>query len=127
MKNGKGILAVLGIFILGTIFGLVISFWIAPGITAQASTAQEILARRLNQRLARNLSLSAEQTQAIAGIIEDARVQLVEIRQETRPRVRQVLLSARERIRAQLNPEQQRRFDQLVGRNRALLNRLLSR
>ena len=72
-------------------------------------------------------SLSPAQERAINGIIGDARAQLLEIRKETRPRVRVVILNARERIRAQLNPEQQARFDRIVERNRILLNRWLSR
>jgi Spy/CpxP family protein refolding chaperone len=127
MKSWKALIAVLGIFVLGTIFGLVISFWIAPSVGAQASPAQEIVTRRFNQRLSRSLSLSPQQEQAIAGIIENTRTQLVEIREETRPHVRQVILNARGRIRAQLNSEQQLQFDRMVGRNRLRLNRLLSR
>jgi hypothetical protein len=127
MNRWKVFIAVLGIFILGTVFGLVISFWIMPSMGVQASPAREILAQRFNQRIARNLSLSPEQARAIAGIIAETRTQLVEIREETRPRVREVILNARGRIRAQLNPERQIRFDQMVGRNRVLLNRLVSR
>ena len=127
MRSWKAFVAVLGIFVLGTVFGLVISFWIMPSIGAQASPAQEILTRRFNQRIARNLSLSPEQARAIDGIIAETRTQLLEIREETRPRVREVILNASGRIRAQLNPEQQVRFDQMVGRNRVLLNRLMSR
>jgi len=127
MRSWKAFVAVLGIFVLGTVFGLVISFWIMPSIGAQAPPAQEILTRRFNQRIARNLSLSPEQARAIDGIIAETRTQLLEIREETRPRVREVILNASGRIRAQLNPEQQVRFDQMVGRNRVLLNRLMSR
>lgn len=127
MKSWKSVFAVLAVFILGTVFGLVISFWIAPATGGQASPAQEILSQRFNRRLAANLSLSPEQEKAISGIIADARTQLLQIRKETRPRVREVILNARERVRAQLNPEQQARFDRVIERNRRILNRLFSR
>ncbi len=118
MNTWKAVLGVLGIFILGTVFGLAISFWIAPRAAASAQPAQEILLQRLNQRLASRLALSPEQKQAIAAITDNARNQLLEIRKETRPRVRQVMQDARDKIRAQLNPEQQVQFDQLLRRNR---------
>jgi Spy/CpxP family protein refolding chaperone len=127
MKTWKAALGVLGIFILGTVFGLVISFWIAPRAARSMSPVQEILTQRLNQRLSANLSLSPEQKQAIAAITEDARNQLVAIRKETQPRVRQIIQDARNKIRAQLNPDQQARFDQLVRRNRMQFNRFLTR
>jgi len=127
MKSWKSILAVLAIFILGTVFGLVVSFWIMPSVGVQASPAQQVLNQRFNQRLVRNLSLSPEQEKAVSGIIADARTQLLEIRKETRPRVREVIVNARERIRTQLNPEQRAQFDRIIERNRLLLNRLLSR
>ncbi len=127
MSTWKATIAVLVIFILGIASGIVISYWITPRITANALPAQEILTRRMNERLARNLSLTPEQEQTISGIIDDARSQLTEIRKETRPRVRQVIVNARDRIRAQLNPEQQSRFDKILERNRRLLNRLFSR
>ena len=127
MKSWKSVFAALTVFILGTVFGLVISFWIAPSVGVQASPAQEILSQRFNQRLVANLSLSREQEKAISGIIADARTQLLEIRKETRPRVHEVILNARERVRAQLNPEQQARFDRVIERNRRILDRLFSR
>ncbi len=127
MSTWKATIAVLVIFILGIVSGIVISYWITPRITANALPAQEILTQRMNERLARNLSLTPEQEQTISGIIDDARNQLAEIRKETRPRVRQVIVNARDRIRAQLNPEQQARFDKILERNRRLLNRLFSR
>ncbi len=127
MKTWKAVLGVLGLFILGTVFGLVVSFWIAPRAASSAPPLQEIVLRRLNQRLAANLSLSPDQQQAIAAITEDARNQLLEIRKETRPRVRQVMQDARNKIRAQLHPEQQARFDQLLRRNRLPFNRVFNR
>jgi len=127
MSTWKATFAVLVIFVLGTIFGLAVSHWIAPGSGARGLPAQEIVTQRSNQCLARNLSLSAEQEQAIAGIVEEARNQLAEIRKETRPRVRQIIVNARERIRAQLNPEQRARFDKILERNRRPLDRWFSR
>ena len=127
MNSWKSALAVLAIFILGTIFGLVISFWITPRVGVQASPAQQVLNQRFSQRLVRNLSLSQEQEKAVSGIIADARSQLLDIRTETRPRVREVIVNARARIRAQLNPEQQAQFDRILQSKRMLLNRLLSR
>jgi len=120
MSTWKAAFAVLVIFVFGTVFGMAMSLWIAPKVNAYARPAQEILTQRLNQRISRNLSLSQEQKQAIAGIIEDARNQLAEVRKETRPRVRQIILTAQDRIRAQLNAEQQARFDSIMKRRRLM-------
>jgi hypothetical protein len=122
MSTGKAVCAVLIVFILGTVFGLAISLWIAPRTGIYAPLIQEVAAQRMNRRLARNLSLNPEQRKATAIILEDTRKQLAEIRQETRPRVRQIIQKARERMRAQLNPEQQARFDEMAKRNRLLLD-----
>jgi Spy/CpxP family protein refolding chaperone len=122
MSTWKAVTAVLVIFVLGTVFGLAISLWMAPRIGIYTPLAGEIATQRINQRLARKLSLTPEQKEVIAGIMQDMRQQLAEVRKETRPRVRQITLNARERIRAQLNPEQQARFDDIMRRNQRLLD-----
>jgi hypothetical protein len=122
MSTWKAVCAVLMVFILGTVFGLAISLWIAPRTGIFTPLAQEAAAQRMNRRLARNLSLSPEQRNAMAGIIDDARRQLAEVRKEARPRARQIIENARERMRAQLNAEQQARFDEIMRRNRLLLD-----
>jgi Spy/CpxP family protein refolding chaperone len=121
MSVWKAVCAVLLVFIMGTVFGVAVSLWIAPRTGIYAPLIQEVSIQRINRGLARNLSLNAEQRKAMAGIMEDTRKQLAEIRQETRPRVRQIIQNTRERMRAQLNPEQQGRFDEIVKRNRLLL------
>jgi Spy/CpxP family protein refolding chaperone len=127
MKYLKTIIAVLAVFMLGTIFGMLLSFWMAPKINAPAGPVREFLAQRLNQRLTRELVLASDQQHKIAAIIQDARQQLGELRKETRPRVRQIMEKARIQIRAQLTREQQRIFDQNLQRNRKRLEQWLSR
>jgi hypothetical protein len=127
MNTWKAVLSVLAIFILGTVFGLIISFWITPDMRASAQPAQAPAQERLEQRLESNLSLSGEQKAAVTRIIDDTRKEVVQIRNETRPRVQQTLKTARDRIRAELNPEQRLRFDRMVQRNRRMLNRMFSR
>lgn len=126
MTTWKAILAVLGVFVFGTVFGLAISFWIAPERGASGPRIREVLIHRLNQRLVRELSLSKEQEKAVSAIIGDATKQLAEIRKETRPRVRRTLADAQVRIREQLDPQQQERFDDMLKRNRRILNRALN-
>lgn len=129
MRSWKAVLAALGVFVLGTVFGFIISFRMTPELGApflSRVVRQETTQERLHQRVVKNLDLSAEQERAIAAILSDARGRIMELRRETRPRVRQVILDARTRIRAQLTPEQQAKFDQKLQRNRRLLNRLLA-
>ncbi len=127
MSLWKATLAVLVIFILGTVFGVTLSYWFSPGVEAGGLAgglgARQILTQRLNQRITRNLSLSPQQEQAIAAIIRDAGNQIAEIRNETRPRVQEVIANARKRMRAQLNAQQQEQFDRVLQRNRRMRNR----
>jgi Spy/CpxP family protein refolding chaperone len=125
MSTWKAALSVLLIFILGTIFGVILSTWIAPRQIASELPAREILGQRNKEILEKSLSLSSGQRQAIDKIIEETRNELIQVRRETRPRVRQIMLDARARIRAQLNPEQQRRFDDSFKENRKVLNKAL--
>jgi Spy/CpxP family protein refolding chaperone len=122
MSAWKAVCAVLVVFILGTAFGLAISLWIAPRTGVYPPLVREVTAQRMNRWLARNLSLNPEQRKAMTEIIEDARKQLADVRKETRPHVRQIILNARERMRAQLNLDQQARFDEIVKRNRLLMD-----
>jgi Spy/CpxP family protein refolding chaperone len=121
MSTWKAVCAVLIVFILGTVFGLAISLWIAPRTGMSAPLIQEVAIQRLNRRLARNLSLDPEQRKAVAEILEDTRKQLAEVRKKARPQVHQIIQNARQRMRAQLNAEQQARFDDILRRNRMLL------
>jgi hypothetical protein len=123
MSTWKAVSAVLIVFILGTVFGLVISLWIAPRAGMDAPAIREIAILRMNQRMVRSLALTLEQKTAISEIIADTRKQLAEIRKEERPRVRQIKLNAQERMRSQLNPAQQARFDEMIRRNRLRLER----
>lgn len=125
MSTWKTALAVLLIFILGAIFGAGLSIWMAPLRNAYNLPAREIVTRRDMRNLEQALSLTPGQKQAIEKIIEDTRNQLVQVRKETRPRVRKVVLDARARVRAQLTPEQQAKFDEMGRRNRNAINRAL--
>lgn len=129
MRSWKAIAAALGVFVLGTVFGFIVSFRVTPESGASFLTSvvnRDAAQQRLHRRVVRNLDLSAEQEQAIGAILKDARGKIMEIRRETRPRVREIILDARTRIRAQLTPEQQAKFDRKLERNRRLLNRLLA-
>jgi Spy/CpxP family protein refolding chaperone len=123
MSTWKSALAVLLIFALGTVFGVVLATRMAPRKPGPDLPARELLGLRNREALERSLSLSPGQKQAIDRIIGDTRNDLTRARQEMRPRVRQIMLNARARIRAELTPEQQRRFDELIKENRKVLNK----
>jgi Spy/CpxP family protein refolding chaperone len=122
MSTWKAVCAVLIVFILGTVFGLAISLLMVSRTGISTPWVQEAATQRMNRQLARNLTLTQEQKKAMAEILEDMRKQLAEVQKEARPRVRQIIQNARERMRAQLNAEQQRRFDEILRRNRLLLD-----
>jgi hypothetical protein len=59
------------------------------------------------------LSLTATQQKEVSRILTDTRQQMEAMRQEIHPRFQAIKETSRARIRALLNPDQQKRFDAL--------------
>jgi hypothetical protein len=64
--------------------------------------------------LTRELDLNNEQKEQVEKIVNATTQNLFELRDETRPRIRNQLRQAHDEIAALLNDEQRRRFDRLV-------------
>ena len=63
------------------------------------------------ERMRRDLSLSEEQATALQKVLEETRSEFRALRTEVEPRYDQIRQNARVRMRALLNPEQQKIFD----------------
>lgn len=67
-------------------------------------------------RMSRELKLSADQRDQIATILQEARLRIRESRLKMIQRRRHIFLSALDKIRAVLRPDQQAKFDRDFGR-----------
>lgn len=86
MSTWKKILAVIAIFILGTVFGLVIYRQITPGLPPPPDRPFPILSlQQMDQLL--DQELSAGQKEEISKILDEARSDLEGLRKQARPEI----------------------------------------
>ncbi len=105
-------LVVVGVFVLGGVTGA--SLDSLYRLRASGDARQERGRREKKDRfeeMRRDLNLTDQQATEIRAIIEQSREEYRALRNEIEPRNESVRASARARIRAVLNPEQQQRFD----------------
>jgi hypothetical protein len=113
----KGALLLLLAFVLGVAAGASgfavyrarVGWW---GSSQAAGRFQEIVLRRLT----RELDLRPEQRQQVETILRDAGDQFTRLREEMRPRFLEIRDRTRDRIRAQLDADQQTRFQAFMDR-----------
>jgi hypothetical protein len=67
------------------------------------------------QRLDRELELRPDQHQRVENILRETRDEFGRLREEFRPRFREILNRSRDRIKAELNAAQQAKFDALMA------------
>ncbi len=65
----------------------------------------------LLQRLTRELGLTADQRQQVEAILRQAGQEFARLREEIGPRIRDIRVRSREKIRAILSPAQQAKFE----------------
>jgi Spy/CpxP family protein refolding chaperone len=69
--------------------------------------------RFLLQRLTRELDLRPEQRQQVESILRETGQEFARLREEIRPRIRDIRVRSREKIQAILSPEQQTKYEAL--------------
>lgn len=77
-----------------------------------------ILKTNYLQRVERDLSLTPEQTKRIEVIISESQKRTKELSDTMAPKIREEVRRARDRMRAELTPEQRVRYDRLVTKPR---------
>lgn len=110
----KGALLLLLAFLLGTAagalgFGLLqarTGWWHPPRDPARF---QQFLLKRLT----RELDLRPEQQQQVENVLRETSQEFARLREDIGPRVREIRVRSREKIRAILTPEQQAKFEAL--------------
>ena len=121
MSIWKTILAVITIFVLGTVFGLVISRHFLPGPPPPERPVRILPLPQLDRLL--DQDLSSEQKREISKILEELRSELEGLRKQARPEIDRKMQEAQRRIREILTPEQQEQFDQIIKQDRPPFDR----
>ncbi len=120
MKKFRGCLSVFAIFMFGVIVGVVITTGvIREKVYHLVERGPDSVVDVVVNHLKDNLKLDSEQQEMIHQIALETKIQLATIRQQTQPQVTKTLDDATVRVRAILNPDQARKFDEIIKRARA--------
>jgi Spy/CpxP family protein refolding chaperone len=76
------------------------------------------------EKMRQELNLTDQQTTQVRAILDETRNEYKTLREELRPRFDEPRLKARAKIRALLNPDQQKKFDALVAQQDADITRV---
>lgn len=79
---------------------------------------------RIVNKLTKTLNLNQEQKSSIETIVKQARSDLLDLRDETKPKIKRRLEQAKKEISALLNKEQRIEFDQFVEKRLARLRKM---
>lgn len=112
------------IFLAGAIVGSALTIGIGRRVIQRAkdSTTWNVEAMR---RLDRHLELSPAQRERLRPILVDMAIRMRESRANSRREWTTIIQDTRDRLRAELTPEQQVEFDKLAARTRENLGRFL--
>lgn len=120
MNRAKAILGICLIFLLGFVAGgMAAAKFMERRVRAVIEGGPEAITALVVRRLDRSLDLSSEQEKAVREVVDDARDRIRRIRLQTSPAINRILLDAQTSIRAVLNADQAKEFDQLAERARA--------
>ncbi len=120
MKRFKGCLGVFGIFLFGVIFGVAITAGaIHEEVRKLVEGGPDKVVDVVVNRLRKDLHLDENQQEMLQHIAVETRIKLGAIRQQTQPKVAQTLDEAVESVRGILNPNQIKKFDEIIGKTRA--------
>lgn len=116
MKKLRGCLSVFAIFFCGVVFGVIIS---AVGVEKKVRDVVEggpdKVVDMVVARMDHDLHLDGSQKEMLHQIALETRIKLTTIRQKTQPEYSAALAEAADRVRGILNPDQVKKFDEIVG------------
>ena len=119
MKRLRGFLGVFLIFFFGVIVGVALTggtFW--KEMHDLIEGGPDAVVAKFSDRLNKELKLDDAQKQMLAQIVTETRIKLRTIRAEAQPQVATALTDAEQKVRVILNPDQQKKFDQIVAKGR---------
>jgi Spy/CpxP family protein refolding chaperone len=97
------------LLIVAVIAGIAIGF--AGSTLAYRYKLLHVPGGNLVERMNRSLSLSPSQHEEIVEVMEDTRAEVLQLRRNTQRQRRRLMIGAYLKVRAILNPEQQKKFD----------------
>ena len=119
MKRLRGFVGVFLIFFFGLIVGVALTggtIWKEMHDVIEGGP--DAVVAKISDRLKKELKLDDSQQQMLAQIATETRIKLRVLRAEKQPQVTETILDAEQKLRAILNAEQQKKFDEMAARMR---------
>ena len=119
MKRLRGFLGVFLIFFFGVIVGAALTggtIW--KEMRDVIEGGPDAVVAKIADRLEKDLKLGDSQKQMLAHIATETRIELRMIRADSQPRASEAIAIAERKVRAVLNPDQQKKFDQIIAKHR---------
>ena len=119
MKRLRGFLGVFLIFFFGVIVGAsMTSGAIWKEIHDLIEGGPDAVVAKFSDKLNKELKLDDAQKQMLAQVVTETRIKLRTIRAEAQPQVATTLTDAEQKLRAILNPDQRKKFEQIIAKGR---------
>ena len=119
MKRLRGFLGVFLIFFFGVIVGAsMTSGAIWKEIHDLIEGGPDAVVAKFSDKLNKELKLDDAQKQMLAQIVTETRIKLRTIRAEAQPPVATALTDAEQKVRVILNPDQRKKFEQIIAKGR---------
>ena len=113
-------LVLVAVFVLGTVTGGALTgLYRSRASSGGTRDSRDRTMKDRFEKMRQELNLTDEQTTQVRAILDETRNEYKTLREELRPRFEEPRLKARTKIRALLNPDQQKKFDALVAQQDA--------
>src|SRR5208282_2084040 len=96
--------------------GLVLGAGATVGLSRMRHRHRRLDPEHLTQRFTRDLNLKEEQQKAVRLVMEASASKLQSLREETAGKFKEIRVATRADIRKLLDPEQQKKFDDIAAR-----------
>ena len=113
-------LVLVAVFVLGAVTGGALTgLYRSRASSAAGRDSRDRAMKERFEKMRQELSLTDDQTTQVRAILDETRNEYKNLREELRPRFEEPRMKARAKIRALLNPDQQKKFDTLVAQQDA--------
>lgn len=119
MKKWKVITGIVIIFLLGALAGSAATgiFFkrnVEQVLRGGSKAASELVAKRLSKAL----KLDAAQRSQLDQIVDEARKEMIDVRRQIRPQIRDILNRAQDKVNVMLTPDQREKFQKIIAKRR---------
>lgn len=125
MTGGQAKLAVAAVFLAGVVTGVSATRLVQLRAEAAILRSPDPLPQVILWKMGRDLSLTPAQREEARAALADARKQVFEATPEILPRFLEIYDGAVGRISRSLDPRQRARFEQVAGKKREMLARMV--